>query len=61
MGIVESLEMPDDERREKEEFCRELAEIVQRLRPCTFPRLPCLHDCLVVVSGVNGADGSCKG
>lgn len=34
LGIVKSLEIPNDERREKEEFCRELEEVVQRIRPC---------------------------
>jgi hypothetical protein len=27
------LEIPDDERREKEEFCRDLEDIVQQIRP----------------------------
>ena len=33
LGIVKSLEIPDDERREKEEFCNDLEKIVKRLRP----------------------------
>jgi hypothetical protein len=33
LGIVKSLEMPDDEREEKEQFCRDLEAIVKRIRP----------------------------
>jgi hypothetical protein len=33
LSIVKSLEIPDDERREKEEFCRDLEEIVRKIRP----------------------------
>jgi hypothetical protein len=33
LKIVKDLEIPDDERSEKEEFCRELEDIVRRLRP----------------------------
>lgn len=47
LGIVKSLEIPDDERREKEEFCRDLEEIVQRIRPSISPFLlhyPCTDE-----------------
>jgi predicted nucleotidyltransferase len=37
LGVVKSLEIPDDERQEKEEFCRNLDEIVQRIRPSIAP------------------------
>jgi hypothetical protein len=33
LGIVKSLEIPDDERQEKEDFCRDLEDIVERIRP----------------------------
>ena len=33
LGIVKSLEIPEDERREKEEFCHDLEKIVQGIRP----------------------------
>ena len=33
LGIVKSLEIPEDERREKEEFCEDLDRLVQGLRP----------------------------
>lgn len=33
LSIVKNLEIPEDERREKEEFCNDLEEIVQRIRP----------------------------
>ena len=33
LGIVKSLEIPDDERQEKEDFCKDLEEIVRRIRP----------------------------
>ena len=33
LGIVKSLEMPDDERAEKEQFCGDLEAIVKRIRP----------------------------
>jgi hypothetical protein len=37
LGIVKSLEIPEDERCEKEEFCRDLSEIVQNIRPSISP------------------------
>jgi hypothetical protein len=37
LSIVKSLEIPEDERREKEEFCKDLEEIVQRIRPSIDP------------------------
>jgi hypothetical protein len=37
LGIVKSLEIPDDERAEKEEFCEELRRIVKQLRPSNPP------------------------
>jgi len=37
LGIVKSLEIPEDERREKEEFCGELEEIVQQIRSSMLP------------------------
>ena len=43
LGIVKSLEIPDDERQEKEDFCKDLDAIVQRIRPSMatpFPPLP---------------------
>jgi hypothetical protein len=33
LRIIKDLEIPEDERREKEEFCNELAELVRRFRP----------------------------
>jgi DNA polymerase sigma len=39
LSIVKSLEIPEDERREKEEFCKDLEEIVQRIRPSIDPFL----------------------
>jgi hypothetical protein len=35
LGVVRSLEMPEEELREKEEFCRELDKIVRRVRRST--------------------------
>ena len=35
LGIVKSLEIPEDERREKEEFLQDLEKIVERIRPGT--------------------------
>jgi hypothetical protein len=36
LGIVKSLEIHDDERREKEEFCEDIQQLVQRLRSSTL-------------------------
>lgn len=33
LNVVKNLEIPDDERSEKEEFLKDLEEIVQRIRP----------------------------
>jgi hypothetical protein len=39
LDIVKSLEIPEDERREKEVFCQDLEEIVKRIRPSIPPTL----------------------
>ena len=49
LGIVKSLEIPEDERREKEEFCRDLEEIVKQIRP-SIPLS--LYPCLAAFDGV---------
>ena len=41
LDIVRRLQIPDDERREKEEFCRDLEKIVKRIRPST---VACVYD-----------------
>ena len=44
LSIVKSLEIPEDERLEKEEFCRNLEEIVKQLRAGMTP--PSFYSCL---------------
>jgi hypothetical protein len=41
LNVVRGLQIPEDERSEKEEFCRELERIVKQIRPSTpFAPLP---------------------
>jgi len=46
LSIVRGLEIPEDERLEKEEFCRELERIVKQIRPSInlppSPDVPCI-------------------
>ena len=37
LSIVRGLEIPEDERLEKEAFCRELERIVKQIRPSLNP------------------------
>lgn len=38
LNVVRGLQIPEDERLEKEEFCRELERIVKQIRPSTPPK-----------------------
>ena len=48
LDIVKSLEIPEDERREKEVFCQDLEEIVKRIRPSIPPPSPSVLQLLTV-------------